>query len=431
MLKNQQSLYEFHVTCVWRNKQYKYIDKLQNHIYIAEDLQHNNRKIIIKQITDQYKKYREREKQITKDLIRLYKSNQYNPQIIEYYDLFEEDDSTYIVMQLCDSDLYEYYQNKLSKIQKNTQFYCKVLSIIRQIIEGYQYLIYSFGSGFLHRDLKPQNILLVDNQFKICDFGLSKNTNENPTKRIGTQKFQAPEMYGDNTYDNKCDIYSLGILLLWLLTGQYSKDYISQLNLNFQDLLTLMLDDDPIKRISWKQLFKHPVFVKEPIDFLETERLNQTSITFQDLSQIIQFADLDSTQSSFSPKVITSFIKQSNYVQQLELNKLISDTFKHVDESNLELTRILFALWIKIYDQEILQEKDELRRREYHKLKLQIQNQQLIRIKTQVDYRIEFLSIKELCHKLSYHMEHFKNDEDLKNRLENFLKNKMNQVQCL
>jgi len=56
----------------------------------------------------------------------------------------------------------------------------------------------------------------------------------------------------------------------------------------------------------------------------------------------------------------------------LELNKLISDTFKHLDESNMELSRILFALWIKIYDKEILLEKDELRRKEYHKLKVKI-----------------------------------------------------------
>lgn len=59
-------------------------------------------------------------------------------------------------------------------------------------------------------------------------------------------------MYGDNNYDNKCDIYSLGILLLWLLTGQNSKNYISKLDSNFKDLLLLMLDDSPNKRISWQ-----------------------------------------------------------------------------------------------------------------------------------------------------------------------------------
>ncbi|CAK80967.1 unnamed protein product (macronuclear) [Paramecium tetraurelia] len=421
MSNNTQTSYGFHNIKYWSNKHYEFCSKIKDRIFIAEDIKHNNRKIVIKQITNQSKKYREREKQITKDLINLYKINHYNPHIIEYYDLFDENDSTFIVMQNCESNLSTLYQKTVTSFQvKNYQFYCNVLDIIRQIIEGYQFLYYQFGSNFQHRDLKPENILFVDNQYKICDFEFYKISYENPTKEIGTQNFQAPELYGDNNYDNKCDIYSLGIILLWLLTGQYSKDKISGLNSNFQELLKIMLEDNPKTRISWNQLFKHPVYVKEPKDFLNTEKVNNTSLTLYDLSQIIQLADLDSTQSSFTQKTNTSFIQQNNCLQELELNKLISDTFKNVNENNMELSRILFALWVKIYDKKILQENDEIRRKEYHRLK------QLIRINNQVDYRIEFLTIQELCQQLFYHLEHFKSDEDLIKRLKAFLEKEMN-----
>ncbi|CAD8180108.1 unnamed protein product [Paramecium octaurelia] len=419
--------YVFAEKSYWSNKHYKFINKIKDRIFIAEDIKCNNREIVIKQITNQSKKYREREKQITKNLIDLYKINHYNLHIIEYYDLFEEDDSTFIVMQKCDYSLSELPEKQVTKFQeKNSQFYCYVLDIIRQIIEGYQFLLYYFGQNFQHRDLKPENILFFDNLFKICDFGFYKISQENPTKEIGTQNYQAPELYGDNKYDNKCDIYSLGIILLWLLTGQYAKDKICGLNSNIQDLLKNMLDDNPHSRISWNQLFKHPVFVKEPQDFLSTEGVNIASLTLYDLSLIIQSADLDSTQSSFSQKINTSFIQQNNYLQELDLNKLISDTFKHLNENNMELSRILFALWVKIYDKKILQETDEIRRKEYHRLKVNIQNQQLIRINNQVDYRIEFLTIQELCQRLYYLIEHFKGDEDLIKRLKAFLEKEMN-----
>lgn len=50
-------------------------------------------------------------------------------------------------------------------------------------------MIYKFGSNFLHRDLKPKNILYVDQNYKICDFGQSRCSIGQPTKERGTQEF--------------------------------------------------------------------------------------------------------------------------------------------------------------------------------------------------------------------------------------------------
>lgn len=92
-------------------------------------------------------------------------------------------------------------------------------------MKGYIFLIYE---NIIHRDLKPENILCNINDkdlaIKIADFGLSKTciSNENMTKRVGTPYYRAPEIRDtENTnervfYDNRCDIFSLGIIIFEL-----------------------------------------------------------------------------------------------------------------------------------------------------------------------------------------------------------------------
>jgi len=76
--------------------------------------------------------------------------------------------------------------------------------------------------GVLHRDIKPQNILVSrDGQFKLGDFGVAK-TAERTTggTRIGTYKYMAPEVYNNQPYGAAADIYSLGLVLYWLLNDR-------------------------------------------------------------------------------------------------------------------------------------------------------------------------------------------------------------------
>jgi len=84
------------------------------------------------------------------------------------------------------------------------------------------------SAGFIHRDIKPENILFDShvNSFHLflADFGLSveKNTPRNAIgkKCSGTLGFVAPEALHNNEYDEKCDIFSAGCLLYYLLTGK-------------------------------------------------------------------------------------------------------------------------------------------------------------------------------------------------------------------
>jgi serine/threonine protein kinase len=97
------------------------------------------------------------------------------------------------------------------------------LSIAKQICDILIYL-HRQTPSIIHRDIKPQNII-IDRQGKVTliDFGISRTYNnaaQSDTICLGTRHFAAPEQYGFSQTDCRTDIFSLGILLAWLLTGE-------------------------------------------------------------------------------------------------------------------------------------------------------------------------------------------------------------------
>mgnify|MGYP003609998360 CR=1 FL=1 len=76
----------------------------------------------------------------------------------------------------------------------------------------------------MHRDIKPENILIdpLDQHIKIIDWGLSKDVSdlEIVRQRIGTIDYAAPEVLLDKGYDKKCDLWSCGVILYILLSGE-------------------------------------------------------------------------------------------------------------------------------------------------------------------------------------------------------------------
>ena len=80
--------------------------------------------------------------------------------------------------------------------------------------------------NIVHRDLKPENILFLskndDSEIKVCDFGLGAivSPGEKLTFNVGTQYYIAPEIF-DDKYNEKCDVWSAGIILYCMLSGFY------------------------------------------------------------------------------------------------------------------------------------------------------------------------------------------------------------------
>lgn len=106
-------------------------------------------------------------------------------------------------------------------------------SIIRQLILGLEYL---HKHNLCHRDIKPENILYdqKEGRLKIIDFGISKKTFLRGARRdmltiIGTNFYFAPEIYIGGGYDEKVDIWALGVTIYKLITGYtpFESDYHS------------------------------------------------------------------------------------------------------------------------------------------------------------------------------------------------------------
>ena len=143
--------------------------------------------------------------------------------IIDYY--FDDDEKVYyLILEKMDGNLNDLLIKNNNRMSSNL-----IRKIFSQINAGLKILR---QKNITHRDLKPENILFSyvdDNKtdfiIKIADFGLSKvlNANKNATTSAGTDYFKAPEVETGN-YTDKCDLYSIGIILYVLKMGEYIFD---------------------------------------------------------------------------------------------------------------------------------------------------------------------------------------------------------------
>ena len=141
-----------------------------------------------------------------------------HPQIIPVYDFGEHDDQIYIVMAYIRggtlADRIDHAPNGLSERE--------IIRLFDLICEG---LDYAHAKGVVHRDLKPNNILMDENNNPyIADFGLAKLTEGKieltHTMMTGTAAYMAPEIAQSGKSTKRADIYALGIILFEMLTGK-------------------------------------------------------------------------------------------------------------------------------------------------------------------------------------------------------------------
>lgn len=143
-------------------------------------------------------------------------SNLSHPNIVEVYDVGEEDGQYYIVM--------EYIEGKTLKqllYKRGALTLPEVIDIMTQLTDG---LAHAHEAYIIHRDIKPQNIMIEDNgTIKITDFGIAMAVNATQFTQtnsvMGTVHYLPPEQANGKSATVKSDIYSLGILMYELLTG--------------------------------------------------------------------------------------------------------------------------------------------------------------------------------------------------------------------
>ena len=204
-----------------------------------------------------------------------------HPYIIKLYDIFENVDYIYIIMEYCPGgDLF-------SRLQK-TNFILKEEKVAIIMYKLCKAVFYMHSYGIAHRDIKPENVLLTTEDenadIRLLDFGLSKivGPNEKCTEPYGTLTYCAPEIILDKPYLKSVDSWSLGVMTYLMLSGSlpfsgkdereiaknvvYSpvnfekKPIWKEISKEAKDFISKLLDKDLKTRIDMKKALEHSWF---------------------------------------------------------------------------------------------------------------------------------------------------------------------------
>ena len=139
-----------------------------------------------------------------------------HPNIVGVYDYGETAELAYIVMEFVDG------QSVKAALDEQRRFTPAAIErLMTDVLSG---LEYSHGAGVIHRDIKPANLMLTKaGQAKIADFGIARIESSSMTQAgtvLGTPAYMSPEQFRGETVDLRTDVYSSGVLLYQLLTGE-------------------------------------------------------------------------------------------------------------------------------------------------------------------------------------------------------------------
>ena len=183
------------------------------------------------------------------DLVRRFKNESKaisllnHPNIVKVYDVSVNDDLQYIVMEYVDGmTLREYLNERGGKLTSR-----ETVHFISQILKA---LDHAHHNGVVHRDIKPQNIMLLDNgQLRMMDFGIARISRaENQLtggKAMGSVHYISPEQAKGDETDFTSDIYSVGVMMYEMLSGH------------------LPFDADDVVEVAIKQISDKPQSLQE------------------------------------------------------------------------------------------------------------------------------------------------------------------------
>ena len=276
----------------------------------------------------------------------------YNENSVKLYDYFHNGDEFVIVMELCDDNL----ENILKKKKKFTQD--EIYNILCQLNKTFKIMA---RNQIVHRDLKLENILIKyinkeksDFIVKLTDYGVSKqvSTTQICKSFTGTCLTMAPEVLegkGEEEYDSKCDLWSIGIIIYYLFFNEYPYKGASEIALlktikNFglsivkntgiadlDNLIHGLLNKDIRERLSWDEYFKHPFFKNRKTNIINkeptTKKSEQSEITIK-----IKVSKKD--KEKYKNKI---YFLENEYLKRNGEDIFFEEKFKELNQENTEL----------------------------------------------------------------------------------------------
>jgi serine/threonine protein kinase len=208
-----------------------------------------------------------------------------NPNVVDLIDVYETDDEVQMVLEYCKGgELFDYIQRKRAASSPYIPSEAKAAKITKQMLSVLNDL---HGRGIVHRDVKPENLLLTcdgGSEVKICDFGIARllldecdsescSSDDEGTSpgrmraysRVGSDLYAAPEVCMGDGYGTAVDMYSLGVTIFVLLYGfsptfdlqedgevgvSFPDNEWSQVSEDAKELVRQMLEVDPDQRIT-------------------------------------------------------------------------------------------------------------------------------------------------------------------------------------
>jgi calcium-dependent protein kinase len=295
-------------------------------------------------------------------------SNLDHPNIIKLAETYEDKYYLHIVTALCTGK--EMFSRLLEKGKITEKM---VAAMIFKVMSA---VLYLHDNKITHRDIKPENILFEsmddDAEIKLIDFGLSRkyNSNEKMHTKIGTPYYVSPEVL-NGVYDEKCDIWSVGVLTFLMLSG--SPPFMSSTK-NDKDLYDKIINTEPhFSTKKWGGISKNAIkFVKACLTKNPSSRPNAAEAinhpwfksvineihSNENLSvEVLEHLRNFSSNECFK-RIILKFLV--NMLSQNELNKL-KKVFSAMDLdhtgtlSSEELAKAFSLASIKISNEEIEQ----------------------------------------------------------------------------
>ena len=287
-----------------------------------------------------------------------------HPNVIKLYDVIYNSNTVFLILEYCKhGDFSCFLKKRALKEERAKKF-------IRELAEGMKYLK---KHNITHRDLKPQNLLLTDKyNLKITDFGLAKFTEDDKMMQTmcGSPLYMAPEILTYKEYTDKADLWSIGVILYEMLTGELPfkgktiyniMKQIENKTIKFpknkypisyeaEQLVNNLLQKDADKRISWNEFFSHSWLYPKDISqniilcIQDKNSLEDNNTTDQEDDLLFDMDDDDDIVNIPQPKKEpnNSINDSCTYLFEKNLNKELKEEYfssNSLKQSNIETTR--------------------------------------------------------------------------------------------